>query len=275
MQAAHDWVHPDPNDYDSVAKAAIVAITNRQVDEHNQYFIGKVHGQECIMHSRDQIMSDLPSDVRNIVADYTTRLPHNDMPPAKLVCKVNAIYTLMRTISRSRKLMNGTVVRIISFNNHYITVFNYTTSQIDDIPRINFTHEIAQKNPIKILRKQYPLRLRYAMTSNLCQGKTINHMLLDLRIDPFAHGQLHVSCSRVPTSDCLRILTVSSRIICGHVRTVNVVHRCLLDNVGHQLHLTHNTDNTETDPAIDLAMDLSFLPVTLPADVVAQLNDQQ
>lgn len=39
LKAARDWTHPDPNDTDAVVKAAIVAVTNRQVDEHNTYIM--------------------------------------------------------------------------------------------------------------------------------------------------------------------------------------------------------------------------------------------
>lgn len=124
--------------------------------------------------------------------------------------------------------MNGTVLRVLAINNKYITVLNYSTGEEDDIPRISFEHTVNSKSPIKILRQQFPLRPRYAMTSNIVQGKTIQRMLLDLRYDPFAHGQLHVSCSRVPQASGLRVLTSADRIINNRARTLNIVHNVLL-----------------------------------------------
>ena len=76
------------------------------------------------------------------------------------------------------------------------------------------------------------------MTSNIVQGKTIQRMLLDLCNDPFAHGQLHVSCSRVPQASGLRALTSSDRIINNRARTLNVIHKVLL-----QHHIPESTNS--------------------------------
>lgn len=182
------------------------------------------------MYAHDQVMSDLPSDTRNIVMDYAKSIPSQNMPAAELRVKVNAIYTIMRTFNRTRKLMNGTVVRVVAVSSRLITVWNYTTGEFDDIPRISFVHEINRRTPVKILRRQFPLRPRYAITANLCQGKTIWRLLLDLRVDPFAHGQLHVALSRAPSSRNIRVLTMKTRIFERRARTVNVVHHCLLQD---------------------------------------------
>ena len=48
-----------------------------------------------------------------------------------------------------------------------------------------------------VTRKQFPLRLAYATTFNGRQGLTLDHSVLDLRIDPFAHGELYTALSRV------------------------------------------------------------------------------
>jgi hypothetical protein len=124
--------------------------------------------------------------------------------------------------------MNGTAVRIVSIGKWLVTVYNYTTGELDDIPRINFQEAIVKNSPLMLNRKQFPLRPRYSMTTNMCQGKNITRLLLDLRHDPFAHGQLHVGCSRVNNSKCIRALTLPERIFNNRARTVNVVYPELL-----------------------------------------------
>ena len=198
LNDAREWIYPNVKDYDEVIASAVVAITNKQVDEHNEYFLSQLDTKSCVMVSADSVLSELPTDVRCVMADFTDTMAHNNIPPNKLLVKVNGIYTCMRTINYPCKLMNGTILRVLAFNKQYITVHNYTTGVEDDIPRISFEHTINSKSPIKMRRVQFPLRPRYAMTSNVIQGKTIKRMLLDLQYDPFAHGQLHVSCSRVP-----------------------------------------------------------------------------
>ena len=229
LNDARDWVHPNLLDFEMIIKSVVIAITNKQVDEHNNYFLSKVLGEERIMIAHDTIQSDLPTDLKCITADFTEALTHNKIPPQKLLIKVNGIYSIMRTINKARKLIHGTEVRVLSISNRLITVLNYKTLEEDDIPRINFTHTITPNSPIKILRRQFPLRPRYAVTSNAVQGKTIQRVLLDLCQDPFAHGQLHVSCTRVPTASAIRALCHKERIINGRARTINVVHKILLE----------------------------------------------
>ena len=217
---------------DAVIVSALVAVTCKQVDEHNNYFLSKLNKESHIVVSADSVLADMPADVKCIISDFTDAMTHNEMPPSKLVLEVNGIYTCMRTINFARKLMNGTIIRIEVLNKQFITRHNNTTGLQDNIPRISFQHTInSKKSPPKIQRIQFPLRPHYAMTSNIVQGKTIEHMLLDLRHCPFADGQLHVLCSRVPKASQIRVLTVKERIINNRARTLNVIHPVLLSEI--------------------------------------------
>jgi PIF1-like helicase len=195
LNDARNWIHPNVKDYDEVIVSALVAVTNKQVDEHSDYFLNQLDTESHVMVSADSILAEMPTNVKCVMSDFTDSMTHNIIPPNKLLLRVNGIYTCMRTINYPRKMMNGTILHILAFNKQYITVHNYTTGVQDDIPRISFDHTINSKSPVKMRRAQFPLRPRYVMTSNIVQGKTIKCMLLDLQYDPFAHGQLHVSCS--------------------------------------------------------------------------------
>ena len=48
---------------------------------------------------------------------------------------------------------------------------------------------------VKLTQWQFPLRAAYAVIFNNCQGKTLDKAVDDLRVLPFAHGQLHVALS--------------------------------------------------------------------------------
>jgi ATP-dependent DNA helicase PIF1 len=50
--------------------------------------------------------------------------------------------------------------------------------------------------PFKFKRKQFPIRLSFAMTINKAQGQTIPHVGIYLPEPVFAHGQLYVALSR-------------------------------------------------------------------------------
>jgi len=63
------------------------------------------------------------------------------------------------------------------------------------IPNIKF---ISDNNglPFTFARKQFPLRMAYAMTINKFQGQTLSHVGLHLVDDVFSHGQLYIAFSR-------------------------------------------------------------------------------
>jgi ATP-dependent DNA helicase PIF1 len=64
------------------------------------------------------------------------------------------------------------------------------------IPRIEFIPDNGDL-PFTFARKQFPLRLAYAMTINKSQGQTLFHVGLHLTHDVFSHGQLYVAFSLV------------------------------------------------------------------------------
>ena len=85
-------------------------------------------------------------------------------------------------------------------------------------------------------RRQFPLRLAYAVTFNKSQGKTLDRVVVDVRNPPFAHGQLYVALSRVRESSHVQVFCDESKIkrdAGGQalwITTTNVVERVLLEN---------------------------------------------
>lgn len=78
------------------------------------------------------------------------------------------------------------------------------------IPRI----ELAPTDsvlPFTLRRRQFPVRLAYAMSINKSQGQTFGKVGIFLPKPVFSHGQLYVALSRVRCRNDVKIQLVSGR----------------------------------------------------------------
>jgi ATP-dependent DNA helicase PIF1 len=77
-----------------------------------------------------------------------------------------------------------------------------TSKGASNVAFISHIKFISNNNglPFTFARKQFPLRLAYAMTINKSQGQTLSHVCLHFADDVFSHGYLYVvfSCTKAP-----------------------------------------------------------------------------
>ena len=98
------------------------------------------------------------------------------------------------------------------------------------VPHMTFEGQVS-KNGISFHRHQYPLGIVYAMTVNKSQGQTLYTVGLDLRDDPFSHGQLYVALSRARGRQHIHCLVQPQRILDNIAYVTNVVFPALLSPI--------------------------------------------
>ena len=81
----------------------------------------------------------------------------------------------------------------------------YTTDEVP-IPIVPIVPSVArwEKNGS---RKQYPLRLAYAITIHKCQGMTLSKVVIELGVSDFCQGLSFVAISRVRALNDIAFLT--------------------------------------------------------------------
>ncbi|PIA65500.1 hypothetical protein AQUCO_00100776v1 [Aquilegia coerulea] len=76
------------------------------------------------------------------------------------------------------------------------------------------------KTPFQMARRQFPVRLAFAMTINKSQGQSVKYVGIDLRNHVFSHGQLYVALSRCTSSNRISVLLGNE----DDDKTTNVVY---------------------------------------------------
>jgi hypothetical protein len=110
-------------------------------------------------------------------------------------------------------LCNGTRLLVLDLYNNLLRCEILTGYKIGEIVFLNrITLYCANIYPFTFKRRQFPIKLAFAMTINKSQGQTFEKIAVDLRKDIFSHGQLYVALSRVRSWDSLKIYLGSDNV---------------------------------------------------------------
>ena len=170
-------------------------------------------GNLQIFHAIDTSdVNEADTDFAQLPAEYMQSLTSGGLPPSRLALKVGAPVMLLRNLYPKEGLCNGTRMIVTRLGLRCIEVqilggdFH---GQRKLIPRILLSTTEGEL-PFVLTRKQFPIKLCFAMTVNKSQGQTLGIVGLDLRTAAFTHGQLYVAMSRVTNVANLAVLHASS-----------------------------------------------------------------
>jgi hypothetical protein len=220
---------PPPADY--FLNRMILAPRNSDVNDVNEILLDRMSGDARTYYSADQIIHESGADNQNhllLTPEFLRSVKSNSLPPGELRIKIGCPLILMRNLSPSNGLCNGSRMIVVEMSDrvlHVRLIGGDHDGQLALIPRISLIPTSTPSSTFKMKRRQFPVRLAFAITINRAQGQSVKIVGLDLRIPVFAHGQLYVALSRVTKKQNLRVLLSDDNL---DSKTNNVVYEEVL-----------------------------------------------
>ncbi|XP_058780945.1 uncharacterized protein LOC131655055 [Vicia villosa] len=214
---------------------AILASTIEVVDDINQYITNLLPGEEKEYFSSDSIdKSDANSfgAYEHVTPEFLNALKTSGLPNHSIKLKVEATIMLMRNLDQSEGLCNGTRLTVTRFAAHVIEAKIISGKNVGNlfyIPRMSLSPSQSPW-PLKLVRRQFPIIVSFAMTINKSQGQSLDNVGLYLPKEVFSHGQLYVAISRVKSKKGLRIL-IHDKDKEPMLSTTNVVFKEVFHNI--------------------------------------------
>ena len=241
------------------ASSCVLTPKNVTVNEVNRKVLGRLPTSVEILKSEQVIegaTTQFISQWTPQVNFFIERLPDNE-----LRLKVGCPVILLRNVSAGDGLVNGT--RMIITRIHDQNVAKWITCRVltgkhagneVDLPRLLFRHKADSKLPVEFTRKQFPIRVCFAMTIMKSQGQTFSGKVgLFLPADVFSHGQLYVGLSQCTDMKNFKFCFNTRR---GRARreVVNMVCPQVTERLVQE---TNNEENTDASTFASITFDTS------------------
>jgi len=186
----------------------ILSALNQSVSELNRNILGSFPGPYRVYHSIDSTDLSEDSNVEELPVEHLQGIDLPSLPPSKLVLKVGIPVMLLRNLCPKEGLCNGARMVVTNMRQHCIEgrlLGGDFDGHLRTIPRVKLTS--GEKDLTFMLsRKQFPVRVCFAMTINKSQGQSFERVGVDLRVSVFSHGQFYVAVSRVSSASGLCVL---------------------------------------------------------------------
>ena len=129
-------------------------------------------------------------------------------PPHKLKLKEKCSIMLMRNLDPKNGHVNGARYIVHKISKHLIVAAMASGPNMGKVlylPRIRFVTQSSHNLSFEMCRKQFPVKLSFAITSNKAQGQTLQRVGIYISNYFFSHGKLYVALSRVGSRENIKV----------------------------------------------------------------------
>jgi hypothetical protein len=216
VQSLINMLYPNIAEENSLTDAyflerTILSARNDDVDELNAMLLNRMPGEKKLFQSSDSVEQKAGEDEIDEDA-YTVETLNAinlaGLPLSKLELKVGCPLMILRNLDSPNGVCNGTRAVLTKAGIRVLEVRilgGDFAGQTALIPRMTLTPSDTPL-PFTLRRRQFPVRLAFAMTINKSQGQSVKNVGLDLRTPVFTHGQLYIALSRVTSSQRIKAI---------------------------------------------------------------------
>ncbi|XP_058751151.1 uncharacterized protein LOC131624206 [Vicia villosa] len=187
-----------PNEQTS--NVAVLEISTAAPTVHTTQMIKNVvaskNGEEKKYFSSDCIYKSNATNFdayEHVTPEFLNALKTLGLPNHSIRLKVRATIMLMRNLDQSEGLCNGTRLTVTRLAAHVIEakiIYGKNIGNTIYIPRMSLSPSQSPW-PFKLVRRQFPIIIFFAMTINKSQGQSLDQVGLYLPKELFSHGQLY------------------------------------------------------------------------------------
>eukprot|EP00501_MAST-03F_sp_TOSAG23-6_P001966 GSMAST32.ASY1.ANO1.2050.1 assembled CDS len=194
----------------------------------------KYYSTKAILTPKNVDVDLINLEVQKKINDFLNTLNISGLPSHEITLTVGSVCMLLRNLDPDSGMCNGSRFIVTHLGTNFIKGVLANGSKKGNtiiVPRITLIPNNT-RFPFTLRRRQFPIRLAFAMTINKSQGQTLERVGIYLPKGVFAHGQMYVALSRCgkPPSDGkgVRLLCVNG---CNHegVYTKNIVYQEILN----------------------------------------------